>query len=1193
MGRGDRNSWFRSGRVRRVPDSVSAPSNRQTGRPRAAALAVASCGIAILLAGLANPGSARAQTPGILAPGNAIVTGFSGAPPPAQIAPGQDPGDLTFIDPKGPSAKVFNLQSPGAPPQAQVIPAPNPFTVTAAQVGQVFGVALDNATPPNMYVAASSAYGLPIVVPGPNGAPTRLHQGAPGATFMAGLFGPAALGGGPGSIWRIDGVTGAVTLFSNVMFNGAANSGPALGGVAFDPGSKTIITADRQTGMIQSYNLSGAQVGSYDHGVKGLGAAGQTPVPYTPSALDITNPAFSSDNPATWDYAPPQRLVFGLGVQGGRLYYGVAASLQVWSVSINTDGTFGADARVEVQVPPAQGPTEISKIIFDGDGDMILAERGTPTGDYELTAVAQPAIAPVLRYSPVPGSPPTWQPVPDQYAIGFPGQFTNANGGVAIGYNYKVNGNLDFGSCGGFLWSTGEQLRNSADPNIAAQLAATGVLDLSGLQGNALSLVMPANVPPVATYFVDYAPQLDDPAVAGYMGDIAIPINCSRAAFQPLPSWGFRHAGYCPPYRMTPFGQCCPPWQEVDHGQCMCPGGLQPGPGGQCSCLAGFAQQPGYLCCPLGELPGGGGCQSVCPQGQSDPLSEALCAYGYSPVANSSGQLVCRDGSSPNPPQPFPPPGSGGGFSVTACITQSVYTNAANCPASWTLQPLPGVPGAMVCQPPPQCSNVVGGGGSQLGPGGTCQNLCPSGGFGYPTTQCCPNGATPGPDGSCPTPPPPPNNCTPGTTHYCTPLTGKVLCKVGNGVPAGCCPDESSPDHGFCVTTGSSCGPGSEPLCCPANAAPNFNTNPPSCCKPGEIVLLGGSCGTPRTPPSCSPDETVYCKPAAPPVGATCATGQKLPNGSCCPTGTKVAGGACVAIGKSCPAGDEQRCCTRDETPNYIKGGCCPRDTAPNSDGVCKTLALVPTLPPAVTTCAPRYALSADGKTCVFVNTTTPTTPTPGTPVLVESCNGGSFVSGVCTCPGDAKPVNGNCPAVPSGGTTIGTPVLVESCNGGSFVGGVCTCPGNAKPVNGNCPAVPSGGTIKAVPVEVESCTGGSMVNGVCKCPGNDLPRNGSCTGGTTTTAPTTCGANERLEGTKCVSTLPPAGSTLKLNTPPKTNTVTPPKTNTVTPPKVNTITSPKINLNTTTKNSNTKTILKPTVPNTTTKPTGSKENIR
>jgi len=143
-----------------------------------------------------SPAWAQSSSAGILAPGNAVVTGFSGAPLPDLVAPGDDPGDQAFIDPNGPSARVFNLQAPGAPPQAQVIPAANPFTVTAAQVGQVFGVALDSAAPPNIYVAATSAYGLPIVVPGQGGAPKRLHQGAPGASFMAGLFGPAAQGGG-------------------------------------------------------------------------------------------------------------------------------------------------------------------------------------------------------------------------------------------------------------------------------------------------------------------------------------------------------------------------------------------------------------------------------------------------------------------------------------------------------------------------------------------------------------------------------------------------------------------------------------------------------------------------------------------------------------------------------------------------------------------------------------------------------------------------------------------------------------------------------------------------------------------------------------------------------------------------------------------------------------------------------------
>ncbi len=112
-------------------------------------------------------------------------------------------------------------------------------------------------------------------------------------------------------------MSGAVSLFANVTLNGAANSGPALGGLAFDAASNSLLVADRQTGMIHRFNLSGTEIGRYDHGVQGLAAAGQPPVPYTPSKLDITSPQFSSDNPATWDYAPPQRRIFGLAVQGG------------------------------------------------------------------------------------------------------------------------------------------------------------------------------------------------------------------------------------------------------------------------------------------------------------------------------------------------------------------------------------------------------------------------------------------------------------------------------------------------------------------------------------------------------------------------------------------------------------------------------------------------------------------------------------------------------------------------------------------------------------------------------------------------------------------------------------------------------------------------------------------------------------
>src|SRR5271157_4769528 len=184
----------------------------------------------------AQPGAQQSPV-GVIAAGDAAVTGFSGAPPPPAIAPGDDPAALTFIDLNGPSLRIVDLHNMGGPAKAQLVGAPKPFTFSAASIGQVFGVALDDAEPPNVYVAASSAYGLPIVAPGPDGQPSHIRVGAPGATFMRGLWGPQA---GPGSIWKIDGATARVSLFADVTTNGRANSGAALGGLAFDPESKSL-----------------------------------------------------------------------------------------------------------------------------------------------------------------------------------------------------------------------------------------------------------------------------------------------------------------------------------------------------------------------------------------------------------------------------------------------------------------------------------------------------------------------------------------------------------------------------------------------------------------------------------------------------------------------------------------------------------------------------------------------------------------------------------------------------------------------------------------------------------------------------------------------------------------------------------------------------------------------------------------
>jgi hypothetical protein len=163
---------------------------------KATAIQSAGALLAALL-GVAVFATAAAADP-IFAPGEPIVTGFSGVVEPSAPPSGTDPLDLTFIDPDGKSLVIQQLE-PDAPPSGQLIDAPAAFSATAADIGQVFGVTLDDAPDamgadaPNIYVAATSAYGLNLVVPGPDGTPVRSRVGAADASFMPGQWAaPAA-----------------------------------------------------------------------------------------------------------------------------------------------------------------------------------------------------------------------------------------------------------------------------------------------------------------------------------------------------------------------------------------------------------------------------------------------------------------------------------------------------------------------------------------------------------------------------------------------------------------------------------------------------------------------------------------------------------------------------------------------------------------------------------------------------------------------------------------------------------------------------------------------------------------------------------------------------------------------------------------------------------------------------------------
>src|SRR5665647_2192109 len=281
----------------------------------------------LLLVGQVLSGAATAQQSNklaILKLGDAVVTGFSGTvalDPAKPLPPNKTATDLIFIDPDGPSARVIDLARPGYVWDGRLFAAPKTFDVLAKDVGQVFGVALDDAPQPNVYLAATSMFGLNLVARGRDGLPERRKKGGPGGGWMKGQFG-LDLQGGPGAIYRIDGRTGVATLFANVTLDGVPNPGPALGNLAYDSAHKQLFVSDLYTGMIHRFDLDGKELGAYDHGVTGLGVAKVAAVPFNPrNRPNIASDRFDSEKPDSWSFAPAARRVWGLAVHEGRLYY--------------------------------------------------------------------------------------------------------------------------------------------------------------------------------------------------------------------------------------------------------------------------------------------------------------------------------------------------------------------------------------------------------------------------------------------------------------------------------------------------------------------------------------------------------------------------------------------------------------------------------------------------------------------------------------------------------------------------------------------------------------------------------------------------------------------------------------------------------------------------------------------------------
>ncbi len=444
--------------------------------------------LAIGSAGLAASGAAAQEA---LQPGEAIVTHFSGT---------VDDAGRRIIDTNGPAASILDLRQPGgAPIGAHWFNEAQRVAATADDVGQVFGVALDDATPPNIYLTATAAFGL--------------HRNTDNSGWMAGMWGA---NGGPGTVWKLDAANGyRPQVFAEITLNGRANSAAALGNIAFDPQNRQFYVSDLETGMIHRLRLTdGADLGTFDHGISGrtgfldvtTGEFRSLPeVSFDPTTSAHVTDCSSGDfsrTPSCWNLADFRRRIWGLGVRiepesgSARLYYAVWGSQgfgnadyataddedrrnAIWSVGVATDGSFdGGSVRREFFLPDFfRSPEAIARagrshpvadIAFPTSGDqtvMLVAERGgmRNLGLAADNAFAYPHEARVLRYELTAAG--TWRGA-GRYDVGYydrgedgpPYIRANAAGGVSFGPGYGANWQTDQAEADGFVWMSGDGL---------------------------------------------------------------------------------------------------------------------------------------------------------------------------------------------------------------------------------------------------------------------------------------------------------------------------------------------------------------------------------------------------------------------------------------------------------------------------------------------------------------------------------------------------------------------------------------------------------------------------------------------------------------------------------------------------------------------------------------------------------------
>jgi hypothetical protein len=237
---------------------------------------------------------------------------------------------------------IVDISGDPPPPNLNYLaPLYNHPTWTVANLGRVFGITLDSFG--NIYLAPSTVWG---------------------ATQN------------PGTIKRIDGITGAISDFATIP-----NNGPALGNLNYDCVSETVYVSNHEDGRIYQIDMDGDVVSTYHHG-----------------SGDVTMGEANDPGEPNGGFAPLGERPWAVQSNAGRLYYSVWVESgggnanennSVWSVAyVSSSGVPDpATAVKELEVPSTSGSSSqpVSDISFAHNGWMLVAQRSMG-GDMSTSA---------------------------------------------------------------------------------------------------------------------------------------------------------------------------------------------------------------------------------------------------------------------------------------------------------------------------------------------------------------------------------------------------------------------------------------------------------------------------------------------------------------------------------------------------------------------------------------------------------------------------------------------------------------------------------------------------------------------------------------------------------------------------------------------------------------------------------------